>query len=86
METPNRYTVDQVKERLNALNDRDRYGFVLRSKGMLPGADGQWIHFDFTPEESDIRTGAADVTGKICVIGSELNQDNLAALWKVKKN
>lgn len=86
METPNKYTEAQVRERLNALNDRDKYGFVLRSKGMLPSADGQWIHFDFTPEEVDVRTGSADVTGRICVIGSELNQDNLETLWKIAKN
>lgn len=82
METPQKYSGEEVERMLEALEDADTYGFVLRSKGMLPSADGTWVHFDYVPGEPQVRTGAADVTGKICVIGSGLNQDNLEKLFK----
>lgn len=82
METPHKYSAEEVERMLEALEDADTYGFVLRSKGMLPSADGTWVHFDYVPGEPQVRTGAADVTGKICVIGSGLNQDNLEKLFK----
>ena len=82
METPQKYSAEEVERMLEALEDADVYGFVLRSKGMLPSADGTWVHFDYVPGEPQVRTGAADVTGKICVIGSGLNQDNLEKLFK----
>ena len=85
METPKKYSAAEVEQMLNALNDEETYGFVLRSKGMLPSEDGTWVHFDYVPGEPQVRTGAADVTGKICVIGSHLNQDNLEKLFKRKK-
>ncbi len=84
METPARYTADEITAILEALDDNEKYGIVLRSKGMVPSADGTWIHFDYVPGEPQVRTGAADVTGKICVIGSELNQDALELLFKRK--
>ena len=84
METPKKYSAAEVEQMLNALNDEETYGFVLRSKGMLPSEDGTWVHFDYVPGEPQVRTGAADVTGKICVIGSHLNQDNLEKLFKRK--
>ena len=82
METPQKYSAEEVERMLEALEDADTYGFVLRSKGMLPSADGTWVHFDYVPGEPQIRAGAADVTGKICVIGSGLHQDNLEKLFK----
>lgn len=82
METPKRYTADEITSILSRLDDAETYGIVLRSKGMLPSPDGTWIHFDYVPGEPQVRTGAADVTGKICVIGSGLNQDNLEKLFK----
>ena len=82
METPQKYSAEEVERMLEALEDADTYGFVLRSKGMLPSADGTWVHFDYVPGEPQVRTGAADVTGKICVIGSGLHQDNLEKLFK----
>ena len=82
METPRKYSAEEVERMLEALEDADTYGFVLRSKGMLPSADGTWVHFDYVPGEPQVRTGAADVTGKICVIGSGLHQDNLEKLFK----
>ena len=82
METPNKYTAEEVENILKKLDDNKTYGIVLRSKGMLPSANGTWIHFDYVPGQPQVRTGAADVTGKICVIGSQLNQDALEKLWK----
>lgn len=82
METPQKYSAEEVERMLEALEDADTYGVVLRSKGMLPSADGTWVHFDYVPGEPQVRTGAADVTGKICVIGSGLHQDNLEKLFK----
>ncbi len=80
-ETPAKYTAEQVEGFLKALEDEEKYGIVLRAKGMVAGQDGSWIHFDYVPQESDVRTGAADVTGKICVIGSGLKEDALQALF-----
>lgn len=82
METPNKYTAEEVENILKKLDDNETFGIVLRSKGMLPSANGTWIHFDYVPGQPQVRTGAADVTGKICVIGSQLNQDALEKLWK----
>ncbi len=82
METPHSYTAERLAAILHALEDWEQYGFVLRSKGMLPAADGTWLHFDYVPGEPQIRTGAPDVTGKICVIGSGLQQERLEKLFK----
>ena len=84
METPHVYSAEEVENMLHALDHQEEYGFVLRCKGMLPSGDDTWIHFDYVPGEPQVRTGAADVTGKICVIGSGLNQDNLEKLFKRK--
>ena len=80
-ETPAKYTVEKITKILEAL-DSGEYGFVLRAKGMVPGEDGTWIYFDYVPEESDIRTGSPIVTGKICVIGSKLDEDKLEELFQ----
>ncbi|MGN0425101.1 MAG: CobW family GTP-binding protein [Acetatifactor sp.] len=80
-ETPAKYTVEKITKILEAL-DSGEYGFVLRAKGMVPGEDGTWIYYDYVPEESDIRTGSPIVTGKICVIGSKLDEDKLEALFQ----
>ena len=84
METPGKYTKEEIEAILAKLEDSDAYGIVLRSKGMVPTAEGTWIHFDYVPEETEIRTGAAEVTGKICVIGSGLKEADLADLWRKK--
>ena len=81
-ETVRKYTTDEIREILAALGDEARFGYILRSKGIVPAADG-WIHFDYVPEESDVRMGSADVTGKICVIGSKINESELAKLFKI---
>ena len=82
METPSRYSEEEVREILETLNDEDVCGIILRAKGMVPDNEGRWIHFDYVPEETEIRYGAADVTGKICVIGSGLKEDAIADLFR----
>jgi hypothetical protein len=69
---------------LEALSASEDYGIILRAKGMLPAEDGTWIYFDMVPEEHEVRTGAPEYTGRICVIGAELNEDKLAELFKLK--
>lgn len=82
METPAKFTKERIEKCLEALGDSDKYGVVLRAKGMVPAEDGTWIHFDYVPEETNVRSGSADVTGKICVIGANLNDDSLDALFE----
>ncbi|SDK98265.1 Cobalamin synthesis protein cobW C-terminal domain-containing protein [Sarcina sp. DSM 11001] len=84
METPSRFTADEIRSILKELENEEKYGYVLRSKGMVPAPDGTWIHFDYVPEESEVRTGAPDVTGKICVIGAKLDEAALEKLFKRK--
>ena len=81
METPARYTKDGIEAILNKLEDQETYGIILRSKGMVAGQDGSFIHFDYVPGESEVRNGSAEGTGKICVIGSELKEDALKELF-----
>jgi len=82
LETPHEFTKAEIEAILEALEDDKTYGFVLRSKGMVPEKEtGEWIYFDYVPGESNVRTGKADVTGKICVIGSKLNEENLQKLF-----
>ena len=83
-ETIHTYTKDEVSAILKTLEEAGSYGNVLRAKGMVAGADGEWIYFDMVPEEHEVRTGAPEYTGRICVIGAELNEDKLAELFKVK--
>ena len=82
-ESPRTYTDEEIEGILKALSEstEDDYGFILRSKGMVPREDGTWIHFDMVPEETEIREGAADFTGRLCVIGSELKEDKIAELF-----
>ena len=68
---------------LKALEDEEKYGMILRSKGIVSGEDGKWIHFDYVPGEPDVRTGAADIIGRICVIGSKINEEALAELFRL---
>ncbi len=82
METPLKYTEEEIKEMLSQLEDDERFGIVLRTKGVVPSTDGSWIEFDYVPGEADVRKGAADVTGKFCVIGSELKEENLEKLFR----
>ena len=81
METPRKYTEAELRFALEGLSDAVSYGVVLRAKGILPAADGEWLHFDYVPGEIEIRRGGADVTGRLCVIGSKLDEENLAELF-----
>lgn len=82
LETPASYTQAEIETILSKLEDDETYGVILRAKGMVPAGDGTWINFDYVPGESNVRKGAAEVTGKICVIGSKLKEDSLTALFK----
>ncbi len=82
METPASYTSEEMKKLLGELEQESEYGFVLRAKGMVPAGDGSWVYFDYVPGECSIREGKPDVTGKICVIGSKLVEDNLKKLFQ----
>ena len=81
LETPAVYSKDDIAHILGELDKEEIYGMVLRAKGMVPSSDGGWIYFDYVPEESNIRSGKPDVTGKFCVIGSKLNEEKLAELF-----
>ena len=81
IETPKPYTAAAIQAALEALSDEERFGMVLRAKGIVAGEDGQWIHFDYVPGTPDVRTGSAETTGRLCVIGSKLNEDALAKLF-----
>ena len=80
-ETIKKYTKENLEKMLEALSASDEYGIILRAKGMLPAEDGTWIYFDMIPEETEIREGAPEYTGRLCVIGSKLNEDKLAELF-----
>ena len=81
-ETAKKYSREELEKILAELSkDSDEYGIVLRAKGMLPDADGEWHYFDMVPEETEIRTGAPEFTGRICVIGSKLKEDKLTELF-----
>ncbi len=82
VETAKKFTAAKVDAALHEL-DSGKYGMVLRAKGILMGEDGQWIHFDYVPEEYNVRTGCADITGKLCVIGAQLDEKGVAALFGV---
>lgn len=82
VETARKFDKAAVEAALKEL-DTGKYGAVLRAKGILPAADGSWIHFDYVPEEINVRTGGADITGKLCVIGSKLDEKGIAALFGV---
>ena len=80
-ETPTAYTKAELEQILEELEDEKKYGSILRAKGMVSAGDGTWLNFDYVPGESNVRTGAAEVTGKICVIGAQLHEENLKALF-----
>ena len=82
VETAKKFDKASVEAALHEL-DSGKYGTILRAKGILPAVDGTWIHFDYVPEECSVRTGSADITGKLCVIGSKLDEAGVAALFGV---
>ena len=82
VETAKKFTTAEVESVLKKLDSRE-YGFVLRAKGIVAAEDGSWIHFDYVPGETNVRTGSAAVTGKLCVIGSDLDEADIAELFGV---
>ena len=76
------FSKEELTEKLEGLMDESKYGFVLRAKGIVAGIDGNWIHFDYVPGEADVRNGAAEITGRLCVIGSKLNKERIAELFE----
>ena len=83
-ENPKKFTRQELEEMLKKLSEDESFGVILRAKGMVDSPDGQWIYFDMVPEEYEIRTGAPQVTGKLCVIGSKMDEGKLAELFGVK--
>ena len=83
VETPKKFTADELHTILSALDDEEKYGIVLRAKGIVEDVSGAWLHFDHVPGEIDVRNGTAAVTGRLCVIGSKLNEAALAELFGV---
>ncbi len=81
-ETPATYSKEDIEHFLDELGNEEKYGLVLRAKGMVPSGDGTWIYFDYVPEEQNVRAGSPDVTGKFCVIGSKLKEDALKTLFQ----
>ena len=84
METPRKFTEESLKKILEALDESAVYGTILRAKGIVDASDGDWLYFDYTPGEYDVRRGNAAVTGRFCVIGSKLNEQALKELFEVE--
>ena len=84
VETAKRYTKDEMQSILEKLEDEEACGMVLRSKGIVEGENGEWIHFDYVPGEPEVRTGTAEATGMICVIGTGLKQDYIKGLFGIE--
>ena len=81
METPVKYAKAEIEKILETMDEDKSLGIILRAKGMVPAEDGTWIYFDYVPGESNVREGQPQVTGKICVIGSKLSEENLKKLF-----
>ena len=84
METPRKFSETELREKLSRLEDEEKYGAVLRAKGIVNASDGDWIYFDYVPGEMDIRRGAPAVTGRFCVIGAKIKEDALKELFSVE--
>lgn len=83
METPHKYNESKLNELLDELAHTEEYGIILRAKGIIPSDVGEWLYFDLVPGEYEIRKGNPDITGKLCVIGSKLDEEKLALLFEV---
>ena len=84
VETPKKFTESGIRAMLDELSDAEKFGTILRAKGFVDASDGEWIYFDYVPGEADIRRGSAAVTGRLCVIGSKLNEQALKELFEVE--
>ncbi len=83
METSGKYTIEEIQNALKALENEEKYGMVLRAKGIVAEKNGKWIHFDYVPGETDVRFGSAEVTGRLCVIGADLDKASVEKLFSV---
>ena len=83
METPKKFSEEELRAILESLEDEERFGAVLRAKGIVDSGDGNWIYFDYVPGEVNIRRGAAELTGRFCVIGAKLKEQALKELFKI---
>ncbi len=81
IETTKKFTEEEIADLLKRLDNSEEFGTILRAKGIVAATEGEWIHFDHVPEEYEVRRGSADVIGKICVIGSKINEDQIRALF-----
>ncbi|MBP3704352.1 MAG: GTP-binding protein, partial [Clostridia bacterium] len=81
VETTRKFTKEEIENALAAFADDEKYGVILRAKGIVAGAEGKWLHFDFVPEEASVREGSAMVIGRLCVIGANINEEALKALF-----
>jgi len=84
-ESAKKFTKEEITSALEALADEEKYGIILRAKGIVPAADGSWIHYDYIPGTPDVRTGSAGVTGRLCVIGSKINEKAISELFGVEE-
>ncbi len=82
-ETTNKYTVKEITSALEQLQDAEKYGMILRAKGIVMGVDGQWIHFDYVPGEPNVRSGSAEIIGRLCVIGANIDKEKIAEIFRV---
>ena len=84
-ESAKKFTKEEITAALEALADEEKYGIILRAKGIVPAEDGSWIHYDYIPGTPDVRTGSAGVTGRLCVIGSKINEKAISELFGVEE-
>ncbi len=84
-ETTKKFSKDELNSILSALHDEQKFGVVLRAKGIVAGNGGSWLHFDYVPDTPDVREGAADITGRICVIGANIHTDEIRALFGLEE-
>ena len=84
VETPKKFSEEEIREKLSELDDCRHYGTILRAKGFVDSPDGKWVYFDYVPGEVDIRRGGAAVTGRICVIGSKINEQAIKELFNIE--
>ena len=82
-ETTKKFTVAEITNILDTFSEDDSYGIILRAKGIVEGDNGEWIHFDYIPGEADVRYGSAGVIGRLCVIGSKINNDSIKEIFGV---
>ena len=83
VETPKKFSEEEIREKLSELDDCRHYGTILRAKGFVDSPDGEWVYFDYVPGAPEIRRGSADYTGRLCVIGSQLKEHEIAELFHV---